>query len=92
MTDWHQVWLESATRSYGLPVRSGGHQWDEDTYGRYCKTCKRRWAEVVSATEADVEKQHFAYTGVLIENEQREFVVERDWLWSTIVDAASSGR
>jgi len=47
MTDWHQVWLESAARSYGLPDRSAGHQWDEDTYERYCKTCKRRWADVI---------------------------------------------
>lgn len=83
--------LTAADDAYGLAERSGGHTWSEDTRGRVCARCGRRWAEVVGATTENLRQTDFACTGNLIEPEQKEFAAEVDWLWSTIVDAASSG-
>lgn len=77
--------------SYGLPGRSGGHVWVEGVQGRHCSACGRRWAEVVGATDEAINQYHYAHAGGLVQREQQEFAAEVDWLWSTIVDAASSG-
>lgn len=48
-------YLSAEEASYGLPVQSGGHVWQEDIHGRVCTGCGRRWAEVVGGGQ-----QHFA--------------------------------
>jgi hypothetical protein len=95
MTDWHDRtladYLTDTGDAYGLAERSGGHTWTEGTRGRVCTRCDRRWAEVVGATTDNLRQPDFACHGKLIEPEQKEFAAEVDWLWSTIVDAASGG-
>jgi hypothetical protein len=96
MTNWHDHtladYLTGAGDAYGLAECSGGHTWTEGTQGRVCTYCGRRWAEVVGTTAEAVQQPHYAHDGKLAEWEQKEFVREVDWLWSTIVDAASAGR
>jgi hypothetical protein len=77
--------------AYGLAGRSGGHSWQEGMQGRYCSLCGRRWAEVVGATEEAKGQYHYAHAGGLVEHELKEFAAEIDWLWNTIIDAASAG-
>jgi hypothetical protein len=84
-------YLADAGDAYGLPERSGGHTWTEGTQGRVCTHCGQRWAEVVGATDEAIQQPHYAHDGKLAEWEQKEFVREVDWLWSTIIDAASAG-
>jgi hypothetical protein len=89
VTEWFDILPDvPAERPYGLPEWSGGHRWGEDTHGRLCTNCGRRWAEVVSATNEYLRQRYFAHDGALVEHEQKEFVAEMDWLWSTIVDVA----
>jgi hypothetical protein len=83
--------LGASDGAYGLPERSGGHTWREDVQGRVCAGCGRRWAEVVGATTAHVGQKHWAHSQHLVDWEQKQLEAEVDWLWSTIVDAASSG-
>jgi hypothetical protein len=78
--------------SYGLAGRSGGHVWQEGPKGRHCGVCGRRWAEVVGATQEAIGRYHYAHAGGLVNREQEEFAADVDWLWSTIIDAASAGR
>jgi hypothetical protein len=96
MTDGHQAtladYLAGSGDAYGLPERSGGHTWGEQVQGRVCVYCGRRWAEVVGATKEAILEPHYAHSGKLVEWEQKQLAAEVDWLWSTIVDAASSGR
>jgi hypothetical protein len=84
--------LAGSGGAYGLPERSGGHTWTEGIHGRVCSYCGRRWAEVVGATADALGERDWAHTDILAGYEQQQFAKEVDWLWSTIVDAASSGR
>jgi hypothetical protein len=96
MTDWHDRtladYLAGAEDAYGLPEKSGGHTWRNMPHGRVCADCGRRWAEVVGATQDAILKKHYAHIGKLANFEQEQYAREVDWLWSTIVDAASAGK
>jgi hypothetical protein len=82
MTDWSQYFPdEPAPR----PDKNfADHKWEDMPWGRVCTGCQLRWADALGEGSAGCY-------GIKHNNRtQTQMEAERDWLWKTIDDAASS--
>jgi hypothetical protein len=60
------------------------HVWEETQNGRVCRGCKLPWSEVFGeGSRPCYQNEHSERTRIEMEN-------AREWLWTTIADAASS--
>jgi len=82
MTDWSTIIPDEPARSHDKNFAD--HNWEERTEGRVCRNCDRRWQDVLGEGSRACYGAHSERTAAQME-------AERNWLWSTIIDAASGG-
>ena len=82
MTDWSQRFPDKPVqRSRNF----SDHKWEDTTQGWVCTECKRPWSAVLG------ESSKPCYSSNHNKRTLAQMEAERDWLWSTIVDAVSAG-
>ena len=82
MTDWTQQFPDEPAPPHNKNFAD--HNWEERTEGRVCRNCSLRWQDVLGEGSRACYGAHSERTAAQME-------AERNWLWSTIIDAASGG-